>query len=201
MFPMADRPLTKRQLEILGAFRALSASSGRPPSVRDVARHFRIQVSAAWRHLKALSRRGFLESRNGFFSLPGSATVSIPILARITAGTPSEALEAPEGWLACPAGMGRGRDLFALRVRGNSMVGAAILDGDLIIVEPVKTARDGDIIVAMMEGEATVKRLGRYGGAPALLPANPAFKPILLKGDARITGRVLGVFRTLGKKG
>ena len=196
---MATKPLTRRQMEFLEAFRSLASSRGRPPSVRDVALHFRIQVSAAWRHLKVLSSRGFLELRNGFYSLPGSATVSVPILARVRAGTPQEAIEAPEGWLACPASMGKGRELFALRVRGNSMVGAAILDDDLIVCETVKTAREGEIVVAMIEGEATVKKLGRHGGGPALLPANPAFKPILLKEDARITGRVLGVFRTLKK--
>ena len=194
---MAPKTLTGRQREFLGAFRSLSASTGRPPSVRDIARHFRIQVSAAYRHLKNLSLRGFLESRNGFFSLPGSATVTVPILARVRAGTPHEAIEAPEGWLACPADMGRGRELYALRVRGNSMSGAAILDDDLIICESVKTAREGEIVVAILEGEATVKRLGRHAGSPALLPANPDFKPIQLRGDARITGRVVGVFRSL----
>ena len=198
---MGLKPLTERQRHFLEAFRSLSSSRGRPPSVRDLAGHFRIQVSAAYRHLKALSSRGFLESRDGFFSLPGSATVSVPILARVRAGVPQEALEAPEGWLACPAEMGRGRNLFALRVRGNSMSGAAILDDDLIVCESVKTAREGEIVVALLEGEATVKRLGRHGGAPALLPANPAFKPILLKGDAWLTGRVLGVFRTIKKHG
>jgi repressor LexA len=198
---MGLKPLTERQEKVLEAFRILSSSQGRPPSVRDIAGHFRIQVSAAWRHLKVLSARGFLSSRNGFFSLPGSATVSVPILARVRAGIPQEAIEAPEGWLPCPASLGKGRELFALRVRGNSMSGAAILEDDLIICEQVKTAREGEIVVALLDGEATVKRLGRHGGAPALLPANPAFKPIPLKGDARITGRVLGVFRTLGKKG
>lgn len=196
---MALKPLTQRQRQILEAFSSLGSSRGRPPSVRDLALHFRIQVSAAWRHLKVLSSRGYLESRNGFFNLPGSATVSVPILARVPAGSPQEAIEAPEGWLACPAEMGRGRNLFALRVRGHSMIGAAILDDDLIICESVKTAREGEIVVALLEGESTVKRLGRHGGVPALLPANPAFKPIPLKGDARITGRVLGVFRTLKK--
>lgn len=196
---MAQKPLTDRQKEFLEAFRSLLSTRGRPPSVRDLALHFRIQVSAAFRHLKVLASRGFLESRNGFFVLPGSATVAVPILARVRAGTPQEALEAPEGWLACPASMGRGRNLYALRVRGNSMSGAAILDDDLIICEAVKTAREGEIVVALLEGEATVKRLGRHGGAPALLPANPAFRPIPLKADARINGRVVGVFRTLKK--
>jgi len=194
---MAAKPLTARQREFLEAFRHLASAQGRPPSVRDVAGHFRIQVSAAWRHLKVLAGRGYLESRNGFFALPGSSAVSIPILARVQAGLPQEALEAPEGWLACPSTLARGRNLFALRVRGNSMNGAAIIDDDLIVCEPVKTARDGEIIVAMLDGEATVKRLGRHSGAPALLPANPAFKPLPLRGDARIVARVVGVIRNL----
>jgi len=110
---------------------------------------------------------------------------------------PREALEAPEGYLPCPAEWGRGRDLFALRVRGDSMTGAGILDGDTVVCAKVETARAGEIVVALVEGEATVKKLGRVAGSPALLAANSKYKPIVLRSDSRIVGRVLGVFRAL----
>ena len=198
---MGGKALTERQRKILEVFRSMTGANGRPPSVRDIARHFRIQVSAVWRHLDTLRKKGWLSARNGFFSLPGSASVSVPILARVPAGSPREAIEAPEGWLPFRASEARGRELFAVRVRGDSMTGAAILDDDLLVCERVQTAREGEIVVALLDGDATVKRLGRHSGAPALLPANPAYKPILLRGEVRIAGRVMGVFRTLKERG
>jgi len=193
------RPLTERQAKVLEAFRNLTASRGRPPSVRDVASHFRIQVSAAWRHLRVLVEKGYIEARGGAFAFPGGGGVPVPVLGRVPAGVPREALEVPEGWVNCPPALARGREMFALRVRGDSMTGAAILEDDVIICEHVHSAREGDIVVAMLDGEATVKRLGRHQGAPALLPAHPLHHPVPLQGEASIVGRVLMVIRTLRK--
>jgi repressor LexA len=191
------RALTERQQHVLAAFRQLTAERGSPPSVRDVAARFRIQVSAMHRHLRALAGRGFLESQGGSLRLPGSAFVPVPVLGRVPAGVPREPLEAPEGYLPCPAEWGRGgRDLFALRIKGDSMTDAGILDGDHVVCARVERARDGEIVVALVEGEATVKRLGRAAGGPALLPANPRYKPVPIRGDARVIGRVVGVFRS-----
>ena len=197
MSPARGKPLTDRQREVLDAFRLLTARRGLPPSVRDVAAHFRIQVSAAHRHLRTLVRRGRLEARGGFVRLPGGAGVPVPILGRVPAGAPREAVEAPEGYLPCPPEWGRGQELFALRVRGDSMTDAGILDQDVVVVEKTERARDGEIVVALVDGEATVKRLGKSGGDPALLPANPKYRPIMIKGEIRIAGRVRGVFRSL----
>jgi len=190
--------LTERQRAIWDAFRALTAKNGAPPGVRTISRHFRMQVSAAHRHLHNLVRMGYLEARGGTMRLPGLSVLPVPILGRISAGTPQEPLEAPEGYVPCPAEMaGAGRDLFALRVRGDSMVDAGILESDLVIVVRTEKAREGDIIVALLDGEATVKRLGKFQGAPALLPANPRYKPFPLKEGVRVIGRVTGVFRRL----
>ena len=197
MTPKESRQLTRRQAAVLAAFRQLTAQRGIPPSVRAVATHFRMQVSAAHRHLRTLLRKGFLEERHGVLRLPGAAFLPVPILGRIQAGVPREAIEAPEGYLPCPAEWGRGRDLFALKVRGDSMTGAGILDGDTVVCARAETARSGEIVVALVDGEATVKRLGRAAGAPALLAANPRYRPIPLKGESRIAGRVLGVFREI----
>ncbi len=165
--------------------------------MRAIATHFRIQVSAAHRHLRTLLRKGFLEEYSGLLRLPGAAFLPVPILGRAPAGPPSEALESLEGYLPCPAEWGRGRDVFALRVTGDSMVDAGILDGDIVVCAKTETARSGEIVVASIDGDATIKRLGRSGGVPALVPANPRYRPIALKGDARIIGRILGVFRSL----
>jgi len=193
------RTLTARQREIWEAFRSLTLKFGAPPSVRDVARHFRIQVSAAHRHLIILSGKGWLESRGGGLRLPGGAALPVPLLGRVPAGSPAEAVEAPEGYVPCPAEWGAGgRELFALRVRGDSMIEAGILDSDIVVVHHTERARDGDIVVAILDGAATVKRLGKHQGAPALLPANPKYKPVILRGDVRLAGRVLGVVRSLG---
>ncbi len=196
---MASRaaPLTARQQAVLEAFRQLTAKLGEPPSVRDVADHFRIQVSAMHRHLTMLADRGYLELRNGSMRLPGAAVIPVPILGRVPAGPVREAIEAADGYVHAPAAWGRGRELFALRVRGDSMEGAGILDEDVVICAKVDRARDGEIVVALLDGDATVKRLGRAGGGPALLPANAKYKPIPLRGDVRLAGRVLGVFRDL----
>jgi repressor LexA len=191
------RGLTERQKKVLEGFRQLTASRGRPPSVRDLATHFRIQVSAAWRHLKVLSTKGYIESRDGAFAFPGGGGVPVPILGRVAAGSPREAIEEPDGWVNCPASLARGWDLFAVRVSGDSMTGAAILEDDVLVCEQAKSAREGEIVVAMMDGEVTVKRLGRHQGAPALLPANPVYRPIPLRGEVRLAGRVLAVYRTL----
>ncbi|MEK7474478.1 MAG: transcriptional repressor LexA [Candidatus Coatesbacteria bacterium] len=197
MPPTRGKPLTDRQHEVWEAFKLLTARRGLPPSVRDVAAHFRIQVSAAHRHLRLLVRRGWLEARGGVVRLPGSSGVPVPIMGRVPAGAPRETFEVPEGYLPCPPDWGRGQDLFALRVRGDSMTDAGILDQDVVVVAKTGHARDGEIVVALVDGEATVKRLGKSGGEPALLPANPKYKPIVLQGEVRIAGKVLGVFRSL----
>lgn len=195
--PPASASLTPRQQSVLEAFRQLTARLGEPPSVRDVAEHFKIQVSAMHRHLTTLATRGYLELRNGSLRLPGAAVLPVPILGRVPAGPLHEAIEAPEGYVHCPAGWGRGRALFALRVRGDSMDGAGILNDDIVICAKADRARDGEIVIALVDGEATVKRLGRLAGAPALLPANARYKPIALRGEATLAGKVLGVFRDL----
>ncbi|MEK7767204.1 MAG: transcriptional repressor LexA, partial [bacterium] len=188
---------TERQRGVLAAFRQLTGRRGRAPSVGELADHFDVNKSAVFGHLRALLRGGFLEFRHGGYRLPGLSMVPVPVLGRVPAGAPREALEAPEGWLPCPAEWGRGRDLFALRVRGDSMTGAGILDGDTVVCARAETARDGEIVIALVDGEATVKRLARSAGALALVPANPRYKPITVRGDIRIAGKVLGVFRSL----
>lgn len=190
-------PLTPRQREVAEAFRRLTATLGRPPGVREFAGHLRLGVSDTWRRLTVLVARGFLEKHDGEFRLPGLDALPVPVLGRAPAGNPREALEVPEGYVAAPAAWGRHRDLFALRVTGDSMEGAGILDGDTVVCAKSDTARDGQIVVAMVTGEATIKRLGRINGRPVLLPENRKYQPVPVDEESRITARVVGVIRAL----
>jgi repressor LexA len=198
---MSPRPfsqdLTPRQRRVLEAFRALTARLGRPPAVREAAADLDLAVSDTWRRLAALVRKGCLESGGGGFRLPGPAAVPVPVLGRAPAGVPREPLEVPDGYVAAPAAWGKHRDLFALTVTGDSMEGAGILDGDTVVCAKAETATDGQIVVALVDGETTIKRLGKAAGKPALLPANGKYKPIPVTQDSRVVARVVGVIRAL----
>jgi repressor LexA len=131
-----------------------------------------------------------------------AARAEIPVLGRIAAGTPIMAVENQEDsiplrpdWLAA-----QGQDVFALRVRGESMIGAHILDGDLVIVRRQEAAMAGDIVAVMLDGEATVKRFARRGEAIELRPEHPTMTPIVVEPagqDVQILGKVIAVFRNV----
>jgi len=126
--------------------------------------------------------------------------VVIPVLGRIAAGTPVLASENVEEYLTVPVGFAKGGEHFALRVAGQSMTGAGILDGDVVVVRRQDSAGDGDVVAALLPGvaedEATIKRLRRRGGKVTLHPENPAFAPIPMT-NGRILGKVVAVLRKL----
>ncbi|MGH7299601.1 MAG: transcriptional repressor LexA [Candidatus Rokuibacteriota bacterium] len=212
------RELTARQREVLEFIRVFGERHGVPPTVREIGEHFSFTARAAFDHLRALERKGMLERRvtgkraSRTLVLPAQKGArrwepagippGIPLLGRIAAGAPITAVENHEDtiplrpeWL----GMG-GRDVFALRVRGDSMIEAHIMDGDLVLVRRQETAGSGDIVVAMVDGEATVKRFARASGAVVLRPEHPTMKPIVVepgRGDFRILGKVVGVMRQI----
>ncbi len=201
--------LTRRQQEVLGFMRTFSQRHGVPPTVREIGDRFRVTPRAAFDHLRALERKGYLRRRvtSGRTSRAltladrtGSAAREIPILGRIAAGVPLASEENREGTLPVAAEWfaARGDEMFSLRVRGESMVGAHILDGDVVVVRRQDHAQPGDIVVALVDGEATVKRFGRDGSAVALRPENPAMSPIVVRageGEVRILGKVVGLVR------
>ncbi len=121
-------------------------------------------------------------------------TAQVPILGKVTAGLPILAVEEVQGYLPITASQQRGRELFALTVQAESMKNAGILDGDYVVVERTPTARDGDIVVALIEDEATVKRLYRETDCVRLQPENDAFEPIYAK-EVLILGKVVSVVR------
>ena len=204
------RELTARQREVLSFVRTFCEREGVPPTVREIGARFRVTPRAAFDHLAALERKGMLERRvtagrssrslvpSGRSSFGG--TVSVPILGRIAAGQPLLAAENREGTLpiAAAALPGRGEDVFALRVRGESMIGAHIVEGDLVLVRRQDSAQVGDIVVVLVDDEATVKRFGRDGERIVLKPEHPTMAPILVdprEQSVRILGKVVGLVR------
>src|SRR5712691_7294304 len=169
------RELTTRQREILNFIRTFSEREGVPPTVREIGARFKVTPRAAFDHLAALERKGALERR----STTGRASrslvltdrrrpsdiVEVPILGRVAAGTPLLAEENREGALPLAASVlpGGGEDLFLLRVRGDSMTEAHIVERDLVLVRRQDSAQPGDIVVALLDDEATVKRFLRDG--------------------------------------
>lgn len=202
------KELTARQREILNFIRTFTQRHGVPPTVREIGERFRVTPRAAFDHLRALERKGALQrrpttkrtSRALTLADRGPAAREIPVLGRIAAGQPLLAEENREGslpiladWLA-----GEGEDLFALRVRGESMVDAHIVDRDLVLVRRQETALPGEIVVALLDNEATVKRFAREGEAVVLKPEHPTMAPIVVKPgqrDVKILGKVIGVLR------
>ena len=197
---------TERQRRILEVIREFPAEVGYPPSVREIGERVGLSSSSTIHsHLKTLERRGFISRdptkpralRSEPSSLPRvPETVSMPILGKVAAGVPITAQEDVLGEFVLPASFTRTSDGFMLKVQGDSMVDAAILDGDLIMVRPQATASNGEIVVAMLDGEATVKRFYKEAGRVRLQPENAGMAPIYAN-DVTIVGRVEAVVRKL----
>ena len=193
--------LPERQRATLEALEAYWREHGVAPSLGDLAAILGVSRPTAHGHVRALQRKGYIDAQDGVSRSWRSRdqAVQVPILGRVAAGAPILAEEHIEGWISVDDR--RGADvLFALRVRGDSMVDAGILDGDLVVVRQQDTASDGDIVVALIDDEdATVKKLRREGGQVHLVAMNPNYEPIILEADrARVLGKVIGVRRRLG---
>ena len=207
------RELTDRQREVLGFIQSFTARHGVPPTVREIGARFHVTPRAAFDHLRALERKGALQRRasagrtSRALTLAGGSSSnyrSVPILGRIAAGLPLLAEENREGDLpvAASALPGGGVDVFALRVRGESMIDAHICDGDLVLVRRQDAAQPADIVVALLgdggEVEATVKRYFRDGNRVVLKPEHPTMAPIVVdprEREVKILGKVVGVLR------
>lgn len=177
--------------------------------MREIGTAFGIASSSAYEHLGALAKKGVVRwtarrSRSIEILVQQGATVrpdaGIPIIGQIAAGRPLLAEQHIDGYLSLQPASGESASLYALRVVGDSMVGAGIMHGDFVIARHQETADSGDIVVALLEDEATVKRLKRNGKKWMLHPENDAYEPIPIRGDGvRIQGRVIAVHRVLGK--
>ncbi len=186
------RPISEKQRQILAFIREYTAQQGYPPSVREIGAAVGLSSpSSVHAHLKKLRELGYLDKddhKTRAITLAGQTGGDIvPIMGRVTAGMPILAVEEAEGVLHVDLD-GKNGTFFALRIRGDSMVGAGILDGDYIVVRKQDFAQQGQIVVAIIEDEATCKRLEKRGGHVWLMPENPAYEPI--PGD---TAYILGV--------
>jgi repressor LexA len=210
----AMRQLTSRQEEVLDFIRTFTGRHGVPPTVREIGERFRVTPRAAFDHLRALERKGALQRRPSARRTSRALTLSepagavryrpVPILGRIAAGRPLLAEENRDGDLPlAPSAVRDADEVFALRVRGQSMIDAHICDGDLVLVRRQEAAQPNDIVVATIDGdggeaEATVKRFLRDGDRIVLKPENGAMAPIVVDPrhrHVRILGKVIGLLR------
>lgn len=192
------KPLTKSQQKVYDYIRECAQDS-RIPSVREICAVTGLRsTSTVHLHLKTLEERGLIERDKGLnrsIRLSGSEKSSqIPIMGRVTAGMPILAVEDIEGYVPVSEGVRRGRELFALRVCGESMINAGILDRDIAIVHRTPTAENGDIVVALIEDEATVKRFYKEEGHFRLQPENDNFEPIIVD-EVALLGKLVAIYR------
>ncbi len=200
-------PLTERQAEILRFIRDEIQARGCPPTVREIARRFGFaSPHAVTDHLNTLTRKGYIlragrHTARGI-RLAGGVPTGIPLVGRVAAGTPLEAVENVEGHLDIPGHFGSG-ELFAVRVQGDSMRDAGILEGDCAVVRRQPRVENGAIGVALLDGAATVKYIFQTDRGYRLEPANPAYRPIDITPDDHpefsIAGPVIGLVRTLNR--
>ncbi|MEK6619022.1 MAG: transcriptional repressor LexA [Nitrospirota bacterium] len=198
-------PLTRRQSSILNFVERYTVTHRYPPTLREIAGHYGMRsINGVKKHLDALARKGHLIRKEGARALQIARTVSpregvsVPILGRVAAGQPLLAEEHILGAVVLDRSVVRWNKTFLLKVKGDSMTGVGILNGDYVLVKAQSQAESGDIVVALLDDEATVKRLKRTATGYVLHPENPNYDPIPLTADSpsvRLLGKVKGVLR------
>jgi len=201
--------LTSTQKKVLIFLKDFLREKGFPPTLREIASHFGLTgPKAPQKTLNILERKGYIRRVPGLsrgteilgFPTPRTQTLSIPIVGRVTAGELILAIENIEGYINLDRSLVSSENVFLLRVHGDSMIEAHIQDGDFALVKPQPNAENGEIVVALIEDEATIKRIFKKRSLIRLEPANPNMEPIVVKkGEKRvaIVGKVVGIFRKL----
>ena len=196
-------PLTQRQHRVLVTIERFVRDEGYTPSVREVGSIVGLAPATVQQHLDALERKGYIRRSGQSHGIEildngaGAGVVHVPIVGEIAAGLPIDAFEERIDTVPVASGLVPTSDTYALRVRGDSMIDDHICDGDLVIVAPAETVRDGQIAVAMLEdGSATLKRLFRENGRVRLQPANADFDAIYAR-DVRVRGHAVAILRSL----
>lgn len=202
--------LTDKQSVILQILKKLIAKNGYPPTVREIGEEAHLSSPATIHfHLKKLEEKGYIkkdDNKNRTLEIlvpneylqQDDSVVEVPLVGKVTAGTPIEAIERPDEFFSLPANLITNKnDVFTLTVSGESMINVGIYDGDILIVERRNTARNGETVVAMNENnEATVKTFYKEDGYFRLQPENDTMEPIILK-ECTILGKVIGLYRKL----
>lgn len=200
---MDKTPLTRRQREIVDFLQTYSVEHGMSPTLEEIAQHFGVNKVTIFGHVSELERKGVLKRAAKGVSRglqlvddPPRSNQGVTILGSIAAGAPIEAIEVPEVFemsdFASPD-----KDIYGLRVRGDSMIEDAIADGDIVLVERRENAREGETVVAVLpDGDCTLKRLYHEGDQIRLQPANATLKPLFVDAaDVSVRGVVVGVLR------
>ena len=200
-------PLTTSQQQVLAYLREFMARRRYAPTAKEIAARFGIAEKNGFYYLDVLERKGYIRRgkhqprRIEFPGEPEHRTpVRVPVLGRVPAGSPLEAVEEIEGELFLDPSLTGDGEVFSLRVKGDSMVGARIHDGDHVLVRAQQSAENGDVVVAVIDGEATVKRFVRQRGKVRLEAANPSYSTIVVPSDSpsfRIAGKVVAVYRKI----
>ncbi len=204
------KELTKRQNEILTYIKKYMVSHGYPPTIREIGADLGVSSPATIHaHLANLESKGFIKKEDtknraiellveNEYAIKDEEVVSVPLLGKITAGSPIEAIERPDEYFSLPAYLiPNNKEVFTLLVSGTSMINAGILDGDIVIVERRNSARNGEIVVAMTdENEVTLKTFYKESGYFRLQPENDTMDPIILD-NVTILGKAIGLYRKL----
>ena len=202
--------LTKRQEDTLKYIKEYIVSHGYPPTVREIATNLNVSSPATVQtHLDRLADKGYIKKGSNKnrtielmvdneFSKTNESVIDVPLLGKITAGSPIEAIENPEEYFSLPALLvPKKKEVFTLLVDGESMIEAGILDGDIVIVERTNTARNGEIVVAMTEdNEVTLKTFYKEKDHFRLQPQNSTMEPIILN-NVFILGKAIGLYRKI----
>lgn len=191
------KPLNEKQQKVLEFLRE-RAGEGIPPSVREICAAADIKsTSTVHAYLKLLENEGYISRQSGLnraIRMPGENVTRVPLVGKVTAGLPILAVENVEDYVPYSGGGYPASELFALRVQGMSMMNAGILDRDVVIVHRTPVAQNGDIVVALLGDEATVKRIFVEHGYIRLQPENDAFEPIIVD-EVVVLGRVISLVR------
>lgn len=204
---MAYGKITDKQKEILEYIKTEILHRGYPPAVREICEAVHLKsTSSVHSHLETLEKNGYIrrdptkpraiEIMDDNFNLTRREVVNVPMIGRVAAGAPILAVENIENYFPIPVEFMPNEESFMLRVKGESMINAGIFDGDQILVEKSSTAKNGDIVVALVEDSATVKTFYKEKDYIRLQPENDSMEPIIVS-DCTILGKVFGVFRLL----
>lgn len=203
-----DKDITERQKELLKYIVQQIRDYSLPPSISEMAKFLKVSSKngvakllnalEASGHIKTSGKARGIQVLNALGESLQKGLVAVPLLGYIQAGSPHLAEEQIEDWINLPQSMIKGRrDVFLLRVRGDSMINAGIYEGDLVIVRPTKEVKNNDIVVALLHDEATVKRFIQIKNRAYLKAENPDYKNIYPKEDWMVQGKVVGVIRNL----
>jgi repressor LexA len=198
-----QKKLTDKQDLIFHFIKSEIKDSGFPPTVREIGDKFSITVKGAYDHVKAIEKKGYIRTEQNKSraivvlhaedEIPTNA-INIPLLGRIAAGAPILAQENIEEYLSLPKSMFKTGEYFALRVKGDSMIDGGIYDGDIAVIKKQNTSNTGDIVAALIQDEATLKKLKITGSKIQLMPENPAYEPIVVE-NLTILGKLAAIFR------